>query len=325
MFDSVRPQQVPLRGMGQAMNPGSGFMGPFGIYSDLGPGRGGYQPPGFPGVSEEIQAPYGAETERHQYWCPDTGRYESLTIPEARARGCQAVAGGGGVAPYAKGAPPGLMGAEPRLGQVPFAGPASSPFFWPPVGGGYIANPQGGPLMSEELTSPQSEHIAREFHCYKSPDGQYVSVPFAQADAYKAAGYVAADYANCGYPPHAQPVGTPAYVMGQQGGGDGGGGAPPPVQGNPTPSSPPQQGISFDREFRNFWPGYYPNYAYPNYYYPPQQPQPQKLVCKRKEEDGEEVFECEPAEPKVPAYYPPAYPSFYPTFPVFRHFRPFFY
>jgi hypothetical protein len=114
--------------------------------------------------------------------------------------------------------------------------------------------------------------------------------------------------------------------MGQQ---DGGGGAPPPVQGNPGPASPPQQSFTFDREFRhNWWPGFNPNYAYPNYYYPPayQAPQqPQKLVCKRKEEDGEEFFECEPEAPKVPAYYPPAYPPVYPTFPIFRTFRPFFY
>jgi hypothetical protein len=99
-----------------------------------------------------------------------------------------------------------------RLGQVPILGP-SAPFTgYSPAG--YFANPSGTPLMSEELTSP--EHTASEFHCYKSPDGKYVSIPFGQADAYKAAGYEAVDYSNCGSPPlHAQPVGTPSFVMGQ--------------------------------------------------------------------------------------------------------------
>lgn len=94
------------------------------------------------------------------------------------------------------------------LGQVAlWPGPAGTPFYAAPPGG-YFANPQGGPLMTEELTSPQEEHIAREFHCYRSPDGRYASVPFAMRDAYLAAGWVAADYSYCaGAPPHAVPVG----------------------------------------------------------------------------------------------------------------------
>lgn len=102
------------------------------------------------------------------------------------------------------------------LGQIPLVtGPASTPAYaYPPAG--YFANPSGAPLMSEELTSPEESHIGREFHCYKAPDGSYVSVPFGQADAYKAAGYEAVDYSNCGSPPlHAQPVGASSFLMGQ--------------------------------------------------------------------------------------------------------------
>ncbi len=102
------------------------------------------------------------------------------------------------------------------LGQVQLVtGPASTPVYgYAPAG--YVANPSGTPLMSEELTSPQSEHIEREFHCYKAPDGSHVSVPFGQADAYKAAGYEAVDYSNCGAPPlHAEPVGGTSFLMGQ--------------------------------------------------------------------------------------------------------------
>lgn len=102
------------------------------------------------------------------------------------------------------------------LGQVQLvSGPSTTPFYaYPPYG--YFANPSGNPLMTEELTSPQSEHIAREFHCYRAPDGSFVSVPFAQADAAKAAGYEAVDYSNCGAPPHAQPVGTGSFMMGRK-------------------------------------------------------------------------------------------------------------
>jgi len=100
------------------------------------------------------------------------------------------------------------------LGQVQLvAGPSTTPFYaYPPYG--YFSNPSGSPLMTEELTSPHEEHIAREFHCYRRPDGSFVSVPFAQADAAKAAGYEAVDYSNCQFPPHAQPVGTGSFMMG---------------------------------------------------------------------------------------------------------------
>lgn len=100
-----------------------------------------------------------------------------------------------------------------RLGQVPLVLGPSSPFYgYTP--GGTFANPSGSPLMTEELTSPEP---GREFHCYKAPDGSYVSVPFAQADAYKAAGYEAVDYSNCGAPPlHAQPVGGGSFMMGRK-------------------------------------------------------------------------------------------------------------
>lgn len=128
MFDTVRLLQVSIRGLGQAqIQAGSGFQGPFGIYSDLGPARGYAPPPGWPTASEEIIAPYGAETERHLYYCPDSGQYESLTIPEARMRGCQAVPGGAGMPTYAAGPPPGLMG-NYAMGQ----------------NGGAQGSPQGG-------------------------------------------------------------------------------------------------------------------------------------------------------------------------------------
>lgn len=100
------------------------------------------------------------------------------------------------------------------LGQVQLvSGPSTTPFYAQPPSG-YYANPSGTPLMTEEITSPQSEHIAREFHCYRKPDGSFVSVPFAQADAAKAAGYEAVEYSNCQFPPHAQPVGTGSFMMG---------------------------------------------------------------------------------------------------------------
>src|SRR5262245_42315937 len=145
MFDSVRPVQVPIRGLGQAqIQAGSGFQGPFGMYSDLGPARGYNPPPGFPVASEEIAAPYGAETEQHNYWCPDAGQYESLTIPEARMRGCQAVPyGATGMPPYAKGPPPGLMGYY--MGQQGGAGGAQGT----PQGGG-----QGGAQGTPQPASP---------------------------------------------------------------------------------------------------------------------------------------------------------------------------
>ena len=102
------------------------------------------------------------------------------------------------------------------LGQVQLVtGPSTTPFYnYPPYG--YFANPSGNPLMTEELTSPQTEHLAREFHCYRKPDGSFVSVPFAQSDAAKAAGYEATDYSNCGTPPHAQPVGTGSFIAGKR-------------------------------------------------------------------------------------------------------------
>lgn len=90
MFD--RPallMQVPIRGLGQAqMGPGQGFMGPFGIYSDIGAPGGYAPPPGFPAMSEEVSAPGGEATEYHCYECPD-GTVRSLTIPQARIAGCQ--------------------------------------------------------------------------------------------------------------------------------------------------------------------------------------------------------------------------------------------
>lgn len=56
-------------------------------------------------------------------------------------------------------------------------------------------NSQGGPLMSEEIVSP--EHAYEEKHCYRSPAGDYVSIPLGEREGYLAAGYVAVDVANC--------------------------------------------------------------------------------------------------------------------------------
>ena len=153
------------------------------------------------------------------------------------------------------------------LGQVPlrgmgqpfFAGPSGTPFFGYPasVPSGYFANPQGGPLMTEELTSPQEEHIEREFHCYRAPASDpndpksYRSIPFGMRDAYLAAGWVAVPYENCGpaqgAPPSAAPVGAASFFapsriagkgMGARGGGGGGGivGGAIPVAGGAFPT-----------------------------------------------------------------------------------------
>lgn len=73
--------------MGQAeMRFGAGFMGPFGIYSDLPSGTFAHQPPpGFPTTTEQALA---------SYVCPD-GSHRTLTGEEARAMGCRRVMTGG--------------------------------------------------------------------------------------------------------------------------------------------------------------------------------------------------------------------------------------
>lgn len=190
------------------------------------------------------------------------------------------------------------------LGQVPIAGgPFTGPFgMFSGPSAGYVANPSGTPLMTEELRSP--EHYLEEYHCYRAPDGQYVSIPFSEAPRYKAAGYEAVDAANC--------PGSPAALGQAEPGG------PPPVQGNPQGGPMAEPSVPFERQFhRRWWPPYYPQY--PIYQPPPPPPAPAKMICKRKEVDGEEIFECEAETPPVPQY---TYPV-YPTYPVVRIFRPF--
>jgi hypothetical protein len=322
---ALRLIQVPIRGLGQAsIQAGQGFGGsPWSVETPLRPN---VPPAGYTG---EIIAPYGAETELGCYYCPDTGRNEIMTRPEAQARGCSfaprgscpempTMAPAGAMAPgsspsYAKGPPPGLMGQ--RLGQVSlWQGPAGSPFYSTPPAGVYV-NPSGAPLMTEELTSPQSSDIAREYHCYQSPDGkEFRSVPFALRDAYIAAGWVATNYANCGTPPlHAQPVGNQGFVMGQKGGGGGGagGGAGAPAggvgtQSAPSPASPAPAAQDFSPDLLPTLPLAAP-YAYPA---------PAGSTCAwEKDANGNSIYVCRPV-PGTVAMVPPVYgPVSYPVRP----------
>ncbi len=307
------------RSLGQAaINPGSSFQGPFGMYSDIGQPQGSNAPAGFPAMTPEIATPGGEATEKHCFQCSD-GSIRFMTIDDARAMGgCSALspsdprcAAGGPAAPaggyvsplpgarYAAGPPPGLMGERRAfLGQVQLvSGPSTTPFYaYPPYS--YIANPSGSPLMTEELTSPESSHIAREFHCYKAPDGSYVSIPFGAADSYKAAGYEATDYSNCkGLPPHAQPVGGGSF-MGQAKGGGGGGGAPAANQGvAPMTVGPGPQ---------TFSDAFAPQYIVPSY------PAPQPgMTCKKRPD--EDTYDCVPKQPTVQTY---RYPTVFMT-PLF--------
>lgn len=156
MFDAVRLIQVPIRGMGQAqIQAGQGFGGaPWSVETPLHPN---VPPAGYTG---EIIAPYGAETELGCYSCPDTGRFELLTRPQAEARGCSfappgscpgaaTMAPAGALAPgsmssYAKGPPPGLMGR--RMGAGPSGG----------GGGGAQGAPQGGGVGAQGSPQPAS-------------------------------------------------------------------------------------------------------------------------------------------------------------------------
>lgn len=174
------------------------------------------------------------------------------------------------------------------LGQVPlYQGPAGSPFYYSPPAGVYTT-PSGAPLMSEELTSPQSSDIAREYHCYQSPDGkQFLSIPFSQRDAYLAAGWTATNYSNCSSPPlHAQPVGgQPGFVMGQRGGGGGGRGG----------------GGGGFRGGIDVVPDFVPDYGYPlvpPYSYPPATP-PGTTCSWEKDANGNSIYVCRPASGAV--------------------------
>lgn len=193
------------------------------------------------------------------------------------------------------------------MGQVNLVtGPSATPFYASPTYG-YFANPSGNPLMTPEITSPQEEHIAREYHCY-TKDGQYRSAPFASRDMMKAEGWEETDYRFCSSPPlHAQPVGTPTPIlMGQNGGPSGGQGQ----GGGGTPSGQPS-GPSFARQFGPTDGFGFPTFAFPTYpLYPPPVATSGKMTCKRivNEDTGEERFECVPKEqPAVADYRYPTY------------------
>lgn len=67
--------------------PGTGFEGPFGMYSAP---AGVYNAPsGAPLYSPEIVSPDNAEEELHCYKCPD-GSTRMLTLSQARGSGCEA-------------------------------------------------------------------------------------------------------------------------------------------------------------------------------------------------------------------------------------------
>lgn len=127
--------QVPIRGLGQAqIRDGSGFMGPFGIYSDIGAPGGYAPPPGFPATTEEML---------QTYICPD-GSHQQMLATEAASRGCVPAPPTG---PYARVASPGLMGRQ-RMGQngPPAGGP---PAGGPPTQQGVAPTVVGSPTTSE--------------------------------------------------------------------------------------------------------------------------------------------------------------------------------
>lgn len=151
--------EVRLRGMGQAMNAGSGFMGPFGIYSDIGAPAGYVAPPGFPSTTQE---------EMRTYVCPD-GTRQQMRSDEAAANGCVPASPTG---PYARVASPGLMGRKMGQAPAPSGGPAtqqnvapafagtpqtidSTRFFTPPFPLGYpgYVPPAPGKLTCKKIVN----------------------------------------------------------------------------------------------------------------------------------------------------------------------------
>lgn len=70
-----------------ALNFIPGFTTPFPSYAP--PGVVATAPSGGPLYSEQINDPDFASTEKHCYRCPD-GTFKSMTIPAARAAGCEA-------------------------------------------------------------------------------------------------------------------------------------------------------------------------------------------------------------------------------------------
>jgi hypothetical protein len=67
MYERAFLGQVRLKGLGQAaINPGSSFQGPFGMYSDIGQPHGSNAPAGFPAMTPEVATPGGEATEKPQ-------------------------------------------------------------------------------------------------------------------------------------------------------------------------------------------------------------------------------------------------------------------
>lgn len=129
--------------------PGTGFEGPFGIYS---PPAGVYNAPsGAPLYSPEIVSPDNAEEELHCYKCPD-GSTRMLTLSQARGSGCEArplSECGAGAPQYAAGPPAGLMGRRRYMGAD--AGGAQGS----PQGGGQ-GGAQGNPSPASQPAATQT-------------------------------------------------------------------------------------------------------------------------------------------------------------------------
>src|SRR5579871_115499 len=194
---------------------------------------------------------------------------------------------------------------RPRfLGQVPIspgAGFGGSPWeFGGTPSGSYYANAQGTPLMTEQMNSP--EHFEEEYHCYRSPAGAFVSIPFAQRDAYLAAGYVAVDSANCVSSRVSSLMGP--RRMGADAPSGGGGGAQGSPQGGGqggaqgTPTGGPTGG---GRGEGNFEPGFAGQFGYPMGY-----PQGYPGCTWQKDANGNDVYVCPPTS-GIPVVYPGAY------------------
>lgn len=150
--------QVPIRGLGQAsIQQGSGFMGPFGIYSDIGAPAGYAPPPGFPGSTQEMM---------QTYICPDGTRQQMLPN-EAAAQGCLPPAesygftmgqngppAGGppaGGPPTQQGVAPTIVGSPATSEVTRFFTPTLPPFGYP----GYVP-PASGKMTCKRIVDEET-------------------------------------------------------------------------------------------------------------------------------------------------------------------------
>lgn len=156
MFNGSFLGGVRIRGLGQAqMRAGSGFSGPFGMYSDIGP-AGGYNPPtGLPATTQE---------EIQSYICPD-GSHQSMTRAEAMAQGCTLAPATG---PITKG-PPRLMGAPSFLGEIRLVTRPSM---------GAAAGPSSPGTTSAPAGSPTGQQIAQAGQPVSQPSNPLNQLPF---------------------------------------------------------------------------------------------------------------------------------------------------